>query len=133
MTLPPPDPVTAAKLWNRRWYLVVDDEAGGWAIATVDRPVSELPAGRDRVLFEVVWEEHGRRLVNQHNRELHQLHQLHVCDERGSTGEPGLCHLLPPHGGRCEVEGCGHDATGCAHQPPWETHLLCAYHDCAVH
>lgn len=62
-----PPPVTAAELWRRRWYLVPDDEVGGWAVATVNRPTSELPDGRDRVLLYVIWEEHGRWLVAQHN------------------------------------------------------------------
>lgn len=65
----PTGPLTSTELWRRPWYLVPDDEVGGWAIATADRPTSMIDptTTRDRVLAWVVWEEHGRWLVDQHN------------------------------------------------------------------
>jgi hypothetical protein len=63
-------PLTAESLWNRRWYVVPDDEVGGWNIATVNKPTSQIDpmATRERVLvFGVVWEEHARWIVEAHN------------------------------------------------------------------
>jgi hypothetical protein len=58
----------AARLRASRWYLVRDDEVGGWAVATVDRPTStqDVDAG-DRTMFYAVWEELGRDVVDAHN------------------------------------------------------------------
>lgn len=69
---PSPDPLTAADLWRVRWYPVPDDEVGGWALATVNRPTSTIDpvATRDRVLAWLVWEEHARWLARSHNLSL---------------------------------------------------------------
>lgn len=65
----PPEPLTAASLYRRRWYVVPNDEVGGWSVATVDRPTSQIDpmSTRDRVLLDVVWEEHARWIVEAHN------------------------------------------------------------------
>lgn len=65
-----PEPLTAASLYRRRWYAVPNDLIGGWSVATVDKPVSEIDpmATRDRVLLDVVWDEHARWIVEAHNQ-----------------------------------------------------------------
>lgn len=69
MPAEPPPPLTAESLWHRRWYAVPNDEVGGWSVATVDRPTSQIDpvTTRDRVLADVVWEEHARWLADLHN------------------------------------------------------------------
>lgn len=76
----------------------------------------------------------------------------HVCDYVEPDGTTaGVCHLLPPHGGRCptcvDVIGVAGPAgpgdltvtvhataATCVHQPAWETQLLCPYPaDCEAH
>lgn len=66
----PSDPVTAAELWRRPWYVVPDDEIGGWAIATADLPTSQLNLSNrgERVIADAIWEDHARWLVEAHNR-----------------------------------------------------------------
>jgi hypothetical protein len=82
-----------ARLRASRWYLVRDDEVGGWAIATADRPTSEInpTASRDRVLFDAVFEELGRDVVTRHN----DLLALRTVDDHLAAGEPPTAYGRP--------------------------------------
>jgi len=71
------------------WYVVRDDEVGGWAVATVDRPTSEqdVDAG-DRTMFYAVWEELARDVVTTHN----DLLELRTADHL----RPAALDVPPP-------------------------------------
>lgn len=61
------------ELLRQRWYVVIDDEVGGWAITNVDKPVSEVDLDADeRVLADFVHEPIGRYVVDLHNRALRE-------------------------------------------------------------
>lgn len=51
------------------WYVVVDDVVGGWAVATVDEPVSAfLGYGHGRAIADGFWDEgHARHVVELHD------------------------------------------------------------------
>lgn len=55
---------------NREWFVVADDVIGGWAIATVDKPVSEIDTrdGTEFVLGDFISKEITEHIVRQHNR-----------------------------------------------------------------
>lgn len=63
-----------------RWYPVVDDVVGGWAVATVDEPVSAfLGYGDGRAVADGFWEEeHAEHVARLHNEWL---------DRQGVLGE----------------------------------------------
>lgn len=69
MTTDRPPPLTAESLYRRRWYVVTNDEVGGWSVATVDRPTSQIDPvrTRDRVLADFVFSEHACWVVDAHN------------------------------------------------------------------
>jgi hypothetical protein len=52
-----------------RWYAVVDDVTGGWAVATVDAPVSGfLGYGEGRAIADGIWEQElAEHIANRHN------------------------------------------------------------------
>lgn len=55
-------------LWMR-WYAVVDDVVGGWAVATVNAPVSEfLGHGEGRAVADGFWDAgHAQHVADLHN------------------------------------------------------------------
>lgn len=128
----PVAPLTAEELWFQSWYAVVDDEVGGWAIATVDKPTSRIDpmTTRERVLVGfITWGEHAEWLVQLHNRALPGAHVCDYVDADGTTA--GACHLTGVHGGRCSE--CGRTARDCEHQADWELNLLCTQQACRPH
>jgi len=54
------------------WFAVPNDEIGGWAIATVDQPTSQIrPDGDEVVVFALFGEEQAaRHIVALHNATL---------------------------------------------------------------
>lgn len=57
---------------NHEWFPVVDDLVGGWAVATVDRPLSEIdPTNRRHAAVACfVDERHARHIAGLHNASL---------------------------------------------------------------
>lgn len=64
--------VTEEDVLGRRWYAVPETLIGGWAIATVDQPTSEIDMGNtdERVMAECWGERTARHLVELHNARL---------------------------------------------------------------
>ncbi len=54
---------------SMKWYAVVDDVVGGWAVATVNLPVSRFMGnGFGRTVADGFWEkEHADHVVELHN------------------------------------------------------------------
>jgi hypothetical protein len=54
---------------SMKWYAVADDVVGGWAVATVNEPVSSfLGYGTGRALFEGFFDkDHADHVVELHN------------------------------------------------------------------
>lgn len=65
---------------NVPWYVVVDDVVGGWAVATVDEPVSAfLGYGEGRAVADGFWDkDHAEHVTRLHNEWL---------DRQGVLGE----------------------------------------------
>jgi hypothetical protein len=53
------------------WYVVEDDVVGGWAIAMVNKPLSEI-LGREPVIGEMLTKELANYIVTLHNYRLGQ-------------------------------------------------------------
>lgn len=54
-----------------RWYAVTNDLIGGWSVATVDRPTSQMSRAEDeRVIADFASERDARRIVALHNEDL---------------------------------------------------------------
>lgn len=62
----------ASELAARRWYAVIDDEIGGYAIATVNKPTSMIDpiTTRDRVIAWFTYYEHADDVATRHNEKL---------------------------------------------------------------
>ncbi len=58
-----------AGYFQERWYAVVNDLVGGWAVATVDRPLSEIDTKSRTVVVvaDFVSEEAARYIATLHN------------------------------------------------------------------
>lgn len=56
---------------NTKWYVVVDDLVGGWAITNVDRPMSDRSYCRPytgRAIADGFWDrDHAQHVVDLHN------------------------------------------------------------------
>lgn len=53
---------------EQKWFVVKDDEVGGYAIANADKPTSHLDRfEHERTLAHFVWKEHAEYMVNLHN------------------------------------------------------------------
>lgn len=62
------------RLLTTRWYAVPDDTVGGWAVASVDRPVSLHDHRRgDVALGDALSERVARHVAETHNRGLRQF------------------------------------------------------------
>lgn len=83
---------TADELYATHWYTVVEDTTGGWAISTVNKPVSahDHRIG-DRVLAEFVFEEHAREVVKIHNIWLGLPHFHYAPDSKRHDGPLEEC------------------------------------------
>lgn len=57
------------------WYPVVDDEVGGWAIATADKPVSQIDPvhSSEYVIGDFLSEEIARHICTLHEQALRHL------------------------------------------------------------
>lgn len=63
---------SADELAARRWYSVVDNEIGGYAIATANVPTSMIDpiTTRHRVIAWFTYQQHADHVVARHNEEL---------------------------------------------------------------
>lgn len=76
-----------ASLRTQRWYLVADDEVGGYALANRDAPTSQLDLDRgDRLVADVVHADLGRYLVALHDA---YLEERSVVDALLAGADPG--------------------------------------------
>lgn len=56
-----------------KWYVVLDDIVGGWAVSTIDKPLSEMDYRKnERHWIECAVKEHAQYIVDLHNREIGQ-------------------------------------------------------------
>ena len=68
------DPLTEAEILARWWYAVPDDMVGGWAIATLDKPTSQIEKfdGESVPVDLVLTEGIARHIAGLHNAFLEQ-------------------------------------------------------------
>jgi hypothetical protein len=64
------------RFMRARWYAVVDDLIGGWAVATADKPVSMFDNRREVVLYETVSERIALHVVRLHNELLTRTQEI---------------------------------------------------------
>lgn len=60
-------------IMRSRWYPVVNDLIGGWAVATVDKPLADVriePSSDEFWVLDTISEEIARHVSDLHNREM---------------------------------------------------------------
>jgi hypothetical protein len=68
---------------QRRWYAVVNDLVGGWAVATADQPVHALrlpPHGEDYLVADMLTEKAAQHVRDLHNASLRLGNVLEELD-----------------------------------------------------
>lgn len=62
------DPISDTEVLNCRWYAVIDDTIGGWAISNVDQSVADLNPYEGRFeLGSFLTEVEARHIADVHN------------------------------------------------------------------
>lgn len=95
----------SARVMQKKWFPVVDDLIGGWAISTVDKPESErtVTNGEDGVA-NFITEELARYVCGMHNRTLPRVLDVLVLEEaedptaRFTFDSVPVGHLVPGSG-----------------------------------